>query len=49
MIPESKGRTYVEMDELWSRGIPPRKFASTQLVPVVGNEEKLKSEHLEEA
>ncbi|PVH84991.1 general substrate transporter [Cadophora sp. DSE1049] len=49
MIPESKGRTYVEMDELWSRGIPPRKFVSTQLVPLVGNEEKLKSEHLEDA
>ncbi|KAG0651218.1 Maltose transport MAL11 [Hyphodiscus hymeniophilus] len=34
-IPESKGRTYLEMDELWSRGIPARKFASTELSTVI--------------
>lgn len=34
-IPESKGRTYIEMDELWNRGVPPRKFASTKLQTVV--------------
>lgn len=37
------------MDELWSRGIPPRKFASTQLVPLVGGGGRLGGEHLEDA
>ncbi|KAL3469306.1 general substrate transporter [Aspergillus californicus] len=26
-VPETKGRTYEEIDELWSRGVPPRHFA----------------------
>jgi hypothetical protein len=34
-IPESKGRTYIEMDKLWSSGVPPRKFANTKLQTVV--------------
>ncbi|CAI6093058.1 hypothetical protein V2G26_017997 [Clonostachys chloroleuca] len=34
MIPETKGRTYIEIDELWARGIPPRKFKETELVTV---------------
>ncbi len=49
MIPESKGRSYIEMDELWSSGIPARKFASTQLTSRVVGDGKLKSEHLEGA
>lgn len=32
MIPETKGRTYIEIDELWSRGISARKFHKTRLV-----------------
>jgi hypothetical protein len=32
MVPETKGRTYTEIDELWSRGIPPRKFKETTLI-----------------
>lgn len=39
MIPESKGRSYAEMDELWTQGIAPRKFASTQLTPPMIREE----------
>lgn len=35
VISESKGRSYIEIDELWSREIPPRKFTSTQLFPAV--------------
>jgi len=34
-VPETKGRTYIEIDELWSRNVSPRKFAETQLVTVV--------------
>jgi hypothetical protein len=34
MIPETKGRTYIEIDELWARGIPPRKFKETELVTI---------------
>ncbi|VUC27034.1 unnamed protein product [Clonostachys rosea] len=34
MIPETKGRTYIEIDELWARGIPPRKFKQTELVTI---------------
>ncbi|RDW95116.1 general substrate transporter-1 [Coleophoma crateriformis] len=37
-IPETKGRTYIEIDELWNRGIAPRRFQSTVLTPVVGDE-----------
>lgn len=34
-IPETKGRTYIEIDELWARRVPARKFGSTKLVAVV--------------
>lgn len=30
LFPESKGRSYAELDELYARGIPPRKFAETK-------------------
>jgi hypothetical protein len=42
MIPETKGRTYIEIDELWERGVPPRQFASTVLVTVPGEDEDVK-------
>ncbi|KAH7324979.1 general substrate transporter [Stachybotrys elegans] len=32
MVPETKGRTYTEIDELWSRGVPPRKFKGMALI-----------------
>lgn len=32
MIPETKGRTYIEIDELWARKTPARKFKQTTLV-----------------
>ncbi|EQB55591.1 Solute carrier family 2 facilitated glucose transporter member 5 [Colletotrichum gloeosporioides] len=32
MVPETKDRTYIEIDELWTRKVPPRKFKSTNLV-----------------
>lgn len=32
MIPETKGRTYIEIDELWARKVPARKFKQTTLV-----------------
>ncbi|KIV98804.1 uncharacterized protein PV09_09454 [Verruconis gallopava] len=34
MVPETKDRTYVEIDQLWKQGVPPRKFKSTNLVIV---------------
>ncbi|KAI1870583.1 uncharacterized protein JN550_005126 [Neoarthrinium moseri] len=34
MYPETKGRTYIEIDQLWSRGISPRHFSRTELVTV---------------
>ncbi|EPE09807.1 maltose permease [Ophiostoma piceae UAMH 11346] len=34
MIPETKGRTYAEVDYLWKSGIPIRKWAKTQVVLV---------------
>jgi hypothetical protein len=33
-IPETKGRTFLEIDELWRRGTPLRKFHKTNLVTV---------------
>lgn len=33
-IPETKGRTYTEIDALWGQGVAPRRFASTTLIPV---------------
>lgn len=44
MVPETKGRTYIEIDELWNRGISPRKFAQTNLVTVGGEHELKESE-----
>lgn len=38
MVPETKGRTYVEIDQLWEQGVPPRKFKSTVLVTVTSDE-----------
>lgn len=37
-VPETKGRTYIEIDELWNGGVAPRRFGSTVLTSVVGNE-----------
>lgn len=34
MIPETKGRTYAEVDYLWKSGIPIRKWAKTHVVLV---------------
>jgi hypothetical protein len=34
MIPETKNRTYMEIDELWRQGVPARLFAKTELVTV---------------
>ncbi|KAH8669748.1 putative general alpha-glucoside permease [Tricladium varicosporioides] len=34
-IPETKGRTYIEIDELWQRGVPAWKWKETELVSVV--------------
>ncbi|KAH6686402.1 general substrate transporter [Plectosphaerella plurivora] len=33
-VPETKGRTYSEIDELWQIGVPPRKWSSHELVVV---------------
>jgi hypothetical protein len=30
LFPETKGRTYAELDELYDRGIPAWRFASTK-------------------
>lgn len=29
-IPETKGRTYMEIDALWAQGVAPKRFASTK-------------------
>jgi hypothetical protein len=47
MIPETKGRTYAEIDELWARGIPPRKFKETVLVTIASEGEKAHVSHVE--
>jgi hypothetical protein len=39
MLPETKNRSYVEIDELWTRGVPARKFETTRL-ELVGELEK---------
>ncbi|KAH7136305.1 general substrate transporter [Dactylonectria macrodidyma] len=39
MVPETKNRTYIEIDELWCRGIPARKFGQTSLVTVPSDKE----------
>lgn len=39
-VPETKNRTYLEIDELWARNIAPRKFKQTQLVAVVVEDTK---------
>ncbi|EHK99053.1 putative General alpha-glucoside permease [Glarea lozoyensis 74030] len=35
VVPETKGRTYVEIDELYNNGVSPRKFKETNLVSIV--------------
>lgn len=40
MIPETKGRTFVEIDELWARGVAPRNFKATQLITLPQDEAK---------
>lgn len=37
MVPETKNRTYIEIDELWSRNIPARKFKTTSLITVTND------------
>lgn len=32
LIPETKGRSFVEIDELWAKGVSARKFKETNLV-----------------
>ncbi|KAF6806627.1 maltose permease [Colletotrichum sojae] len=39
MVPETKNRTYIEIDELWSRDVPPRKFKGTTLVTLSDDSE----------
>ena len=34
MIPETKGRTFIEIDQLWARKIPARKFKEAVIVSV---------------
>ena len=36
LYPETKGRTFSEIDELYESGVPPRKFKSTVLHPRQG-------------
>lgn len=50
-VPETKNRSYIEIDELWKQGIPPRKFKETNLVTItdddaVGEKSGAKVEHL---
>ena len=33
LFPETKGRTFTEIDELYERGVSPRHFAKTVLTP----------------
>lgn len=33
-VPETKNRTYIEIDELWDRGVPARKWKETKVVTV---------------
>lgn len=33
-VPETKGRTYPEIDELWKLGVPPRKWSQHKLFVV---------------
>jgi MFS family permease len=40
MIPETKGRTYMEIDELWKRGTPARHFSNVELVTVSSEDAK---------
>lgn len=37
-LPEPKGRTYAELDELFERGVPARKFAKTHVDPYAVDE-----------
>ncbi len=38
-LPEPKNRTYGELDILFERGIPARKFAETDVSPWAGGED----------
>jgi SP family general alpha glucoside:H+ symporter-like MFS transporter len=40
-LPETQGRSFEEIDELYARGISPRKFASTVLPPKVRTEKEV--------
>lgn len=48
MIPESKGRTYIEMDQLWTSGVPPRKFQDTTLLSQIQSK-LVAADHVEDA
>ena len=41
MIPETKGRSFLEIEQLWAKGVPPRRFGETEVVvlPVDGGKE----------
>lgn len=36
-IPETKDRTFIEIDELYERGVPARKWKETQIVTVTAD------------
>lgn len=38
MVPETGGRTFTEIDELYSRGVPAWKWSKTEIVTVVEEE-----------
>ncbi|KAM0325776.1 hypothetical protein ACHAQA_007078 [Verticillium albo-atrum] len=46
MIPETKSRTYMQIDELWDRGIAPRRFAQTNLITISELDEKIADEKI---
>ncbi|KAI9147290.1 Major facilitator-type transporter ecdC [Paramyrothecium foliicola] len=37
-VPETKGLTYTEIDDLWNRGTPPRKFNRAKTCPLPKND-----------
>ncbi|KXJ94169.1 general substrate transporter [Microdochium bolleyi] len=42
VVPETRNRSFIEIDELWSRGVAPRNFKKTNLV-TVAEEEKIQA------
>lgn len=32
MVPETKGRSFLEIEQLWAKGVPPRRFEETEIV-----------------